>query len=611
MKRIAKVILPIALDKEFDYSFSSDSKIKIGMRVLVDFNRKKRIGLVVSIVQSSKVSKLKPIIASLDEKPLLDPEQIRFAAELSGIYTYPKAQFLFMMLPPYLKTIRKSDLKLIEKTSEPRLKAQEKGGSSQKASLGGFEVTFVKADNFTQRYQQWKRLVKDKLVEGSVLICFPQLTYLDNARKILEKDFPQNIITIHSQQTQRELFLNWQKSREKSLIIGTRTALFFYPSDIKLIVVEEENSPYYFQEEKPFYHLPDVAMALSKDKSIELMFCADYPSLRTYKYVEDKKIILKDLSKCSKNIEVVNIAEFSRRKIINPIFTELLRKAIEENKRAVILWNKKGFGRSISCSGCSHPLKCERCSAFLQLSLKNNEGVCPYCQKKIEIPQICPKCNNGYFKSSGFGIERLTLSLKRMFPEAKIDNWQNHTANSQIIISTSKILSSLYEPKVFDLGFVLDADFFLMRSDFNTTFDTFLYIKKLALLFKQSLYVFTSNKNYYLFKCLNEHWEEFYRKELSFRKEVNLPPFGLVAKVTLREKNENKLLEKANDLYNRLEKKGQDVYGPFQDHPFKLRDKFRYYIIVKGPRDSLGPRAIKEEIDSLRTSNLRIAVSLH
>jgi len=604
MKRIVQVILPIALDKEFDYSCSSNLGVKSGMRVVVDFKGKKKVGLVAGVGRESCLKDLKPIIELLDNEPLLGQEHIQFANKLSKIYPYAKGQFLFMMIPPYLKRIRKSGFQKVEAA------AKEEGAKAQTANLSQSLATFIKADSFTQRYQQWKDKVREKLRQGSVLICFPQLSYLHQAKKILEKDFEGKTTVIHSQQNERELFLNWQKTRKNALILGTRVAAFYFPLDLGLIILEEENSPYYFQEEKPFYHLLDVVLVLSKIKNSGLILSADFPSLTAYKHIQDKQIQLKDMTVSTKNIKVVNITEFSKRKIVNPIFSEILRKTLQENKKGVVLWNKKGFARAISCSACGHVLKCDRCSAFLQLTSNNNQGVCPYCQKRKTLPQVCDKCNSGYFKSAGYGLERVGAVLKRIFPEKQIDSWQNYSSRSEIILSTTKILSSLYGPQIFDVGFVLDADFFLMRPDYTAAFRTFLYLKKLSLLFREDLYVFTRNKDYYLFKCLNQPWQNFYRQELKFRKEVHLPPFGLIAQITLRAKNKNKLLEKANDLYNRLAGRGQEVYGPFEEYPFKLRDKFRYSLIIKGKRSASCRKIIKEEVLETRAAGGRLAASL-
>jgi len=597
MPETAHIAVPIALDKEFDYSVPAGLKIKKGMRVLVDFNGRKRVGLVVDLSARSKFKNLKPVIEALDSEPSLSKEHMQFALSLSRMYPYPKAEFLFMMLPSYLRKAKKISL------SQNLPQAGEKEKTAPQKNL------FIKADSFLERYRLWKPVVEEKLKTGSALVCFPQLSYLEAARQVLEKDFASHLKVIHSQIKEKDFFNTWRQSRVNSLILGTRVSIFHYPYDLGLIVVEEENSPYYFQEEKPYHNLLDVAFLLARFKDSALILSSDFPSLSAYKLIRDKEMILRDNSSPGKNIKVIGASEYSKKKVVSPVLIELLRKNIQAKKSSVVLWNKKGFGRFIRCSACGHIFKCSHCSGFLRLSLKSSEGVCPYCQKKEALPKICPHCKKGYLKNSGWGIERIEGILRKEFPEAKINTWESRGPESKIILSTSKILSFLYGKETFDSGYVLDTDHFLARADYEAAFDTFLYLKKLCFFFKEELCVFTGNGQYYLFKYLNKDWKEFYEAEMGFREKLNLPPFGIIVKITLRAKDKNNLLKQAQYLYNKLEEKKYQVYGPLEEEPFKLRDKFRYSLVIKAPRSFALRKAIKEDLKKLRVS-AQMAVSL-
>ncbi len=595
MNRIAKVVMPIALDREFDYSCARGGTVKKGMRVLVDFNGQRKVGLVTGLSAKSRIKRLKPVLDIFDTRPIFSPEQLSFAKKLSAVYPYPEGEFLFMMLPPYLRKARKF-------TPDDIGPAAAYPGSGARI--------FVQADSFRQRYRVWKEIVADKLKEGSVLVFFPQLSYLFKAREALEADFPGKICPLHSREKEKEFFLNWQRSRKKSLILGTRSAVFYYPRDTRLIVVEEENSPHYFQEEKPFYGLVEVAGLLSRTRKIDLILSAHSPSLETYRRIKTKQVKLHAVGMNRREVEVVRLGESGRKKIVNPVLNELLRKMIQAGKKGVVLWQRKGFARITSCSGCGQVLKCRRCSALLQSSLRKKEVICPYCGQKAPLPRICGQCSSGYFQSRGYGVERVEELLKRIFPEAKIDTWPNRGLDSQIIISTSQILSHLYSAETFDQGFLLDVDSFLSRPDYAATFKVFLYVKELLSFFRDRLYLFTRHGDYYLFKYLNQKWEDFYEAELNIRKRLKLPPFGLVAKIVLRAKDENRLLSRATALGHKLKVRFSAVYGPLKEQPFKLRDKFYYALIVKTKRALLSRQAIKEELKGFRSDSIKIAVSL-
>jgi primosomal protein N' (replication factor Y) len=591
MSEVAKVVFPIGLEKDFDYLIPQTMSLKKGMRVLVDFKNRKKVAIVVGFKKESFYPQLKPIKEVLDKFPSLSEEKMKFAQSLSKVYPYSLGEFLFMMLPPYLKKPRKLEINF----------------SSKKGRR--FKMSFIKGNSFLERYSFWKERVKKKLKESSVLIFFPQLSYLEEAKKVIGSDFPR-ITIIHRQQKEKEIFNNWLKSRKKSLILSTRVGIFYYPEDLSLIVIEEENSPYYFQEEKPFHHLVDVATILAKQKKIELILSADYPTISTYYFIKKKKIDLIDKSKKEKKelIRVIDLGNFRKKGIINPLLGELLRKNVEENKTCLVLWNKKGFSAFISCSVCGYIYKCQRCWGYLKFSFEEEKGICPYCGKKVDIPQICSKCKTGYIKMVGLGIERLKMILRRYFPQVKIEEWEKKDTHTKIILSTSKILSSLYQRDSFNVGFILDIDDWLSRLNYEATFESFIYLKKLSSFFTDTFYVFTYNKNHYLFEALNKDWKKFYEKELSLRKKLKLPPFGTLAKITTRAKNENKLLERMKNLYNKLKEKGLEVYGPFKEYPFKLRGKFRYSVIVKAKEGYFLRKVIKEETTIYRSSHLKSAI---
>ncbi|MCM8831226.1 MAG: hypothetical protein NC918_03415 [Candidatus Omnitrophica bacterium] len=583
MSFIAKVILPIPINKSFDYKIPDSLKLEIGMRVLVDFNNKKEVGVVSAFSDTSEIRKLKTILATLENFPSISKEHLNFASFLSRHYPYSQSEFIFIMLPSYLKKSRKVFLKEI---------------SNIKPQKDKFKTVFIKDDTFDKRYSFWKNIVEEKLEKGSVMILFPQISYLNYAHTILEKDFSDRICILHSQQKEKELFLNWQNSRKKSLILGTRVAIFYYPIDLNLLIVEDENSPYYFQEEKPYYHLLELAILLSKFKKINLILSADYPHLSTYKLIFEKKIDFKDSQIQNKKIEVV---ETKDSKIFSSLLLELIRKNLSLNKKIVLLWNKKGFARVLYCNSCGYSFRCQYCSGFLHLLADNNTAICSYCYRKQIIPKICPVCNKGYIKGKGLGIQKLEAILKNIYPEVKIATLEEMKEDTQIVLATSKILNFLFKDKPFDVGLLLDTDMFLLQPDYQATYDTFIYINKLSYLFRDILYVITHNKNHYIFKNLLD-WQEFYKKELQSRKQFELPPYGKIADIIIRGKNKNRLFKKMETLYNKLKQyKNIKVYGPLENYPSKLRGKFYYKLVIKSKSQMYLRQILKEEIEWLRS----------
>ncbi|MFH1363926.1 MAG: hypothetical protein ABIH45_06945, partial [Candidatus Omnitrophota bacterium] len=67
----------------------------------------------------------------------------------------------------------------------------------------------------------------------------------------------------------------------------------------------------------------------------------------------------------------------------------------------------------------------------------------------------------------------------------------------------------------------------------------------------------------------------------------------------------------AQDLYNNLKADFAEIYGPSPDHPFKLRDKYRYLITIKTEGSPQQNRKFTEKIARARRGNLQLAVQLH
>ncbi|MCF7870178.1 MAG: hypothetical protein K9M01_03575, partial [Candidatus Omnitrophica bacterium] len=475
-------------------------------------------------------------------------------------------------------------------------------------------IEFVKSDFLYKRYSVWKKEVKKALKKGSVIICLPQLAFLKKVSKLLKEDFGQEIFEFFSKQPEKNFLNNWVKSRQKSLILGTRSALFYFPQDTKLIIIEEETSPYYFQEVQPFYHLRKASLILAKQLKNKLIFSGNYPSLYTYNMIKEGKIKLININKTkksSKKIDVINRNNFTQYKHINPILIELIRKTLSEKKKGVIVWNKKNFWRTVRCSNCNHILRCKHCSSFLQQKEKNkNKLLCPYCQKDFTCPEICPKCKKGYLKGKGMGIGKLKEILAKFFPEIKLGNIENYNDKDQLILSTSKILNILYQEQAFDAGFILDADSYLNQFDYGLTFKTFIYLKSLSLLFKEKLFVFSSRPNYYLFEYLNKKWDEFYNKELKLRNQMELPPFVKIIKIIIRHNDQKKTLKNGKKLYNILKKKNYDTFGPFEESPHKLRGKYRYSLITKLKNKTDSDQPIYFELNKIKRKGIQSAVIL-
>ena len=112
---ILRIAVPSPLRRTFDYRLPENLRFKVknqkplpGMRVKVEFGRRKLIGLIVEIPQHSDVAsdKLKDISDIIDSTPILSKDLFELFIWAANYYQHPLGEALFAALP---SAIRKGD----------------------------------------------------------------------------------------------------------------------------------------------------------------------------------------------------------------------------------------------------------------------------------------------------------------------------------------------------------------------------------------------------------------------------------------------------------------------------------------------------------------------
>lgn len=102
----AEVILPLAVPKPYTYSVPEElmGKIQVGLRVEVQFGGKKLYaGIVLRIHEEQPAHEVKPLLAIIDEDPIVDQRTLQFWSWLSSYYACPLGAVMDAALPANLK----------------------------------------------------------------------------------------------------------------------------------------------------------------------------------------------------------------------------------------------------------------------------------------------------------------------------------------------------------------------------------------------------------------------------------------------------------------------------------------------------------------------------
>jgi len=308
-----------------------------------------------------------------------------------------------------------------------------------------------------------------------------------------------------------------------------------------------------------------------------------------------------------------------------PILSESLKRWIEkdlsEGKQIILFLNRRGFSTYISCRKCGHVLTCKRCNVSLTYHFHKKKLICHHCSYKIDPPEVCPECNSSYVKYWGLGTEKVESELHRLFPQARVARMDTDATRKRgthekvlskfkdhkidILVGTQMIAKGLDFPKVTLVG-VVSADTALNLPDFRSGERTFNLLTQVAGRAGRSdlggrVIIQSYTPAHYAIQAAKTHdYSTFYGKEVSFRKELNFPPFCHMVTLTFRGRKEEKILKVAESLRKKFEKsnksKAIEIIGPAPAPISRVKGMYRWNLFLKSDRVENATALLKKVI---------------
>jgi primosomal protein N' (replication factor Y) len=230
-------------------------------------------------------------------------------------------------------------------------------------------------------------------------------------------------------------------------------------------------------------------------------------------------------------------------------------------------------------------------------------------------------------KALGWGTERVEKEVKGLFSGAQVARMDRDTTKGKlsyhrilsnfalgkqdILIGTQMITKGHDLPRITLVGIIL-ADTSLSLPDFRASERTFQLLTQVAGRAGRGdregeVIIQTFNPEHYSITSACAHdFLGFYKQELTFRKELNYPPFARLVAFRLEAREEEALRNYAFHFGQMtreiLEKGGYqreiEILGPAPSPWAKLKGRYRFQMLLKGKRlkllHSLVDRLLKE-----------------
>lgn len=428
------------------------------------------------------------------------------------------------------------------------------------------------------------------------------------------------------------------KEDKVDIVIGARSSIFAPLKNVGLIIIDEEHENTYKQENNPRYNARDIAILRATYENAMVIMGTATPSLESYYQALNGNYEMIVLSRRIgerklPSVDIVDMGEEVRKRrgfnIISQRLEYYMKQSLARKEQVILFLNRRGFAPYIHCKRCGFVLKCNRCDIPMTFHKKFNTTLCHYCHAETHPPESCPDCMASTINYRGFGTEKIEDEIKNKFPGytiIRMDSDSMRVRDShekaltafeqgkfQILLGTQMIAKGLDFPNVSLVG-VISADTILNLPDFRASERTFQLISQVAGRTGRGtkggrVVVQSFNPGHYSITYAAAHdYEGFARKELGYRKQLNYPPFGKLARIVLRSPHEDKTKEKASLVADKLKEIAKtlgnhlEILGPSPAPMPKINNLFRWHILLKAQNQTSIHSALQGVADMLKPS---------
>lgn len=450
----------------------------------------------------------------------------------------------------------------------------------------------------------------------SAIVLVPEISLTPQAVAEFKGWFGDHVAVLHSRLSTSERADQWRRAAvgDVQVVLGARSAVFAPLHNLGLIIIDEEQEGAYKQEDTPRYHARAVAGARVAHNGVLLLGSAT-PSMESYAAAVRGELELLRLpervdSKPLPTVAVVDMREellAGNRSMFSRTLQMELHECLARREQAILFLNRRGFASFVLCRECGHTLGCTHC----QVSLTYHEPAtlsCHYCGHTKELPAKCPSCGSPYLRPFGAGTQRIEQEVRRLYPDARVLRMDVDTTSrkgaheaiwrafsqreADVLVGTQMVAKGLHFPGVTLVG-VVSADTSLHFPDFRAAERTFQLLTQVAGRAGRGerpgrVVVQTYTPEHYaIVAAQNQDYEAFYRAEIPFRQRALYPPFGSLARLLITGDREEDVGQTAGRLATACMGDDVSVIGPTPAPLSRLKDRFRWHILLKGEHTSV------------------------
>ena len=500
---------------------------------------------------------------------------------------------------------------------KPLSSAQQDAYNQIQFSFLKKNVTLLHGVTSSGKTEIYIHLIRQALEQKKqVLYLLPEIALTVQIMQRLQHVFGNRLGIYHSKYSDAERVEIWQKQLSRhpyDVILGARSAVLLPFQHLGLVIIDEEHEMSYKQQDPaPRYHARSAAIVLAQMFGAKTLLGTATPSLESYHNAKTGKYGLVTLQERYKGIElpeiqIVDIQDLQRRKMMNGLFSPLLlaktREALERGEQVILFQNRRGYAPMIECKQCGWVPHCQHCDVSLTFHRNFNQLTCHYCGFTYQVPTECPACGCKELRTKGYGTEKIEAEVQDIFPEARIARMDLDTTRSRqayeriisdfsagrtnILIGTQMVSKGLDFDKVSVVG-ILNADSMLNYPDFRAYEHAFMMMAQVSgragRKGKRGLVILQTKSPGLpiLDQVVRNDYPAFYQSLIAERQQFHYPPYYRLVYVYLKHR-QDALVESASiEMSSRLRQWfGARVLGPDKPAVAKVKSLSIRKLVLK------------------------------
>ncbi len=292
----------------------------------------------------------------------------------------------------------------------------------------GFERLLLE-QNYENRMLRFKTTIREMFSKKkSLVLFFPTITDLENAKEALSKGIDEYVITFHGSLTEKQYansLTTLQQIDHPLLILSTPSLLPWTRSDLGLVVIEREHSHYYYTHGDTGYDMRVVIVMLAQSSRIPCLLASHMVSLRAHMLfmTKDATEIMPIQFRNDANITIIPMVDENR--TASPYLSKQALSInhdlkVTKSGHYFLYAHRKGMYPTTICSDCGELFTCTKCNRPYVLHKIGGVRtyVCHGCEGIIQLNEetslSCRYCGGWRMSTLGVATTGVEEDLTRL-----------------------------------------------------------------------------------------------------------------------------------------------------------------------------------------------------